>query len=435
MRVALVVPQNKIMDKNRMSFLNLEDMHEYKARMRLWSCPDLSLLTVAGMFDDGYQIDYIDLNYTDNITNDYDIAFLSPTTSQINEAYHISSYLRSNNTMIVMGGVHVSVRAEEALRYADTIFIGEAEETFPEFLNDLKNNTVRQVYKAQGLPCLAQSPVPRYDLIRDYPYKSIPIQTSRGCPHQCEFCISSTLYGKKVRRKSIEQVKKEFLSIINIWKNPFIFFTDDNMFIDDTYSYQLLDLLEMLKVRWYAFTDASIAERTNLLKKISKSGCNQLLIGFESLSEDNLKMVNDSQWKKGKRKNYNMIIDTIQSFGIGVVGSFVLGLDADTPSVFSDLYEFIQKSCLYATNITVLTPFPGTRIYERLKAEGRIITEDWSRYNGFELTYKPLNITVEEFDNGFKYIYNMLNSSERMIRVMDNFKHIFNEKYKRITHE
>ena len=130
-----------------------------------------------------------------------------------------------------------------------------------------------------------------------------------------------------------------------------------------------------------------------------------------------------------------MIIDTIQSFGIGVVGSFVLGLDADTPSVFSDLYEFIQKSCLYATNITVLTPFPGTRIYERLKAEGRIITEDWSRYNGFELTYKPLNITVEEFDNGFKYIYNMLNSSERMIRVMDNFKHIFNEKYKRITHE
>lgn len=228
-------------------------------------------------------------------------------------------------------------------------------------------------------------------------------------------------------------MKKELLSIVDLWKNPFIFFTDDNMFIDETYSYQLLDLLDVLQIRWYAFTDASIAERTDLLERISKSGCSQLVIGFESLSEDNLKMVNKSQWKRNKLKNYNMIIDTIQSFGLGVVGSFVLGLDADTPSTFSDLYEFIQNSCLYATNITILTPFPGTRIYERLKEENRIITEDWSRYNGFELTYKPLNISFEEFESGFKYIHDMLNSTDRMVRVMNNFKHIFNEKYRHIV--
>lgn len=430
MKVALIIPENSIIDIEKLNNYNWENMREYQARKRLWSCPSLSLLTVGAMFTSDFEIDYVDLNFSSLPNTYYDIVLFSPSTSQADRAYDLADYFREKGTTVVMGGVHVSILSEEALKHSDAVFIGESEEVFNIFLEDIKNNRLKKIYKADNVPNLKSTPIPKYELAKKYKYKSVPIQTSRGCPHQCEFCVSSTLYGKKYRRKSIEQVKSELLVIKEIWTRPFVFFTDDNMFMDEEYTSQILNLLEQLSIRWYAFSDASIADKPHLLDKMYKSGCCQLLIGFESLSENNLAKINKSKWKRNKRKDYKKIIEVVQSFGIGVVGSFVLGFDEDNSNTFDQLYEFILDTCLYATNITILTPFPGTKMYERYKKLGRISTEEWKRYNGFELIHNLENFTSQDFEKAFKDLYVKLNSEERIIKVLTNFKDIIRTKTK-----
>ena len=182
-------------------------------------------------------------------------------------------------------------------------------------------------------------------------------------------------------------------------------------------------------INWYAFSDAGITDDNELLSKIANAGCTQLLIGFESLCSENLQGLNQNHWKMKKLDSYKDIIKRIQSFGIGVVGSFVLGLDNDTPDVFDNLYSFIEETALYATNITILTPFPGTETYEKLKTEGGLHSNDWSAHNGFELTFKPNNMTIEEFEKGFTNLNMRLNSTERINRVINHFKTVFNSKH------
>ncbi len=435
MKIALIVPYNSITSEKKHAEYELEELWEFQARKRLWSTPSLSLLTVAGMMPEDFELEYIDLNYREDFEGQYDWAFFSPSTSQAYKAYEIADSLRKDGIKVAMGGVHASMLHAEALKHSDVVFIGESEETIPVFLEDVRRGKHKSIYKAEGLPDLRLSSVPRYDLAAGYPYKSFPIQTTRGCPHQCNFCVSSKIYGKKIRRKSIEQVGKELEAILKIKDKPFVFFTDDNLFVNEEYSRELVGLLKRVNLRWYAFTDASIYKRKELLKEIRKAGCTQLLIGFESLDLDNLGDINKSQWKRKNLEQFKHIISEIQGQGIGVVGSFVLGLENDTLDTFDRLYEFIQETCLYATNITVLTPFPGTEIYERLKREGRITVADWSKYNGFELTFETKNMKREEFEAGWQKFMQQLNSPERLNKVITFFKGIINAKYENEKHQ
>lgn len=432
MRTALIVPESLVISKNKLEIYKWDQMREFKSRKRLWSCPSLSLLTAAAMLPNDFLIDYIDLNYRNRIPEKYDAVFLSPSTSQVNHAYEIADSMRKQGTIVVMGGPHVSFLPEESLKHSDCVFVGEAEDTFNTFLQDLAKGNIKPIYMSQTYPDLKLSPIPRYDLVRMYPYKSIPVQTSRGCPHQCSFCISSKLYGEKFRRKPVEQVCKELDIIKSIWERPFIFFTDDNMFINSEYILELLDYLKKLKIRWYAFSDARVVEKPGLLKKMAESGCTQLLIGFESLSAENLIQINESKWKMRKLMNYRHIISEIQGYGIGVVGSFVLGLEEDTINVFEDLYNFVERTNLYATNITILTPFPGTKLYQMLQEENRIINDDWSKYNGFELNFIPKNIPISEFEEQFLQLYRKLDSEERINSIINYFKAIFSKKVQKL---
>lgn len=428
MKVALIVPENDIVSSDKFDDYQWNQMWEFRSRQRLWSSPSLSLLTVAGMLPESYDVEYIDLNYVEHELKGFDLAVFSPSTSQVDRAYSLAGTLRVDGVTVAMGGPHVSMLPEEAGEYCDAIFIGECEESFPRFLVDLERGKVKKVYEKSGYPTLDKTPIPRYDLVKQYDYKSIPMQTSRGCPHQCEFCVSSRMYGKRYRRKSFEQVKAEIDTILAIWPRPLLFFSDDNIFLDAVFSSRLIEYLKGTKARWYAFSDARIADKRELLEGISRSGCSQLLIGFESLSSDNLAQINRNKFKRQKRDDYKRIIETIQSYGIGVVGSFVLGLDEDTPEVFDELYQFVEDTNLYATNITIVTPFPGTGLYKKLKDEGRIVVEQWSRYNGFELTFKTNRISKDEFDRGMVGLYKRLDSPERIVKVLNHFKEIINSK-------
>lgn len=428
MKAAFIVPENDIMPHLRHEISRLDHMLEYKARKRLWSTPHLGLLTIAAMMGEDWELVYQDLNYSTGIEFDFDWVFLSPTTSQVNRAYELADKFREAGTKIAIGGYHASVLPQEAMAHADVVFIGEAEDTLKEFMEDMDRGQVKPIYASACYPNILKSPIPKYELVKDYPYKSMPIQTSRGCPHQCNFCISSKLHGKKVRRKTIEQVHNELLYLVNVKQRPLVFFTDDNIFLDTDFSLKLLKILEDLKIRWYAFSDAGIAYKEHVLEKMSRAGCMQLIIGFESLKEENLTRINRSKWKRGKLQQYRDVVTTIQQYGIGVVGSFILGMDGDRKSDFDNLYSFILDTNMYATNISILTPFPGTETYEILKSQNRIFTDNWTRFSGFELTFMPDKMQVDEFEYEFARLYEKLDSSQRIDRVYNYYIERFKSK-------
>jgi len=425
LKVVLIVPENSMASKMNNIVGETENAWEFEARMRLWSCPSLSLLTVAGMMPEGSDIEYIDLNYTSEPDISADWVFFSPSTAQANRAYQLADMLRKNGIKIAMGGPHVTILPNEASQHSDVVFIGESEKTFLAFLKDLEKQKTKRIYKASNFTDITMSPTPLYHLARQHPYKSIPIQTSRGCPHQCSFCISSKIYGNKIRCKTGIQLENELFTVKEIFGKSYVFFTDDNFFINKQRNDNLISIIKNSKVNWYAFSDAKIAEDGKLLSEIANAGCTQLLIGFESLCSENLQGLNKSSWKMKKLQSYKEIINRIQSLGIGVVGSFIVGMENDTVDVFDNLYAFIEETSLYATNITVLTPFPGTKIYEKLKYERRLISKDWTAYNGFELTFKPNHMTIEEFEKGYTGLNTQLNSTERMYRVIEHFKTVF----------
>lgn len=425
MKIALIVPQYDLVSKEKLELYGWEGMREYNARKKLWSTPHLGLLTVAGMLPKDIEITYYDLNSQKYINDNCDWAFLSPSTSQAVQAYELADLLRGQNIKIMMGGVHVSILPDEALHHADTVIIGEAELVMEDFISDMLRGTTRRVYESNVKPRLYETPVPRYDLVRHHSYASFPMQISRGCPHQCSFCISSKMYGKKVRRKKIRQVAAEIESILNYRKKPVLFFTDDNLLIDEKFSIEFLNLLQSYHVRWYGFSDAGIGFKNHMLERLYESGCMQLLIGFESLKEENLSQLNQSNWKKNKRKNYETIISNIQSYGIGVVGSFVIGLGNEDQEYFNILFQFIMNTNIYATNITMLTPFPGTKVFEMMKQQNKITTYDWRRYNGFELTFKPEALSAKELEEHYIDLNKKINSSERTGRLTNYFLDIF----------
>ncbi len=398
---------------------------EYEARRRLWSCPSLSLLTVAAMLPEDAELSYTDLNYPAKADSCPDWVLLSPSTAQANQAYAIADAYRAAGTQVCIGGPHATVLPDEALQHADTVFIGEAEETLPRFLEDMKTGQHRKIYQSTEFPDLSSSPAPAYELARKYPYKSIPLQTSRGCPHQCSFCLSSTIYGAKLRRKTAGQVENELAKIKQVFTKPYIFFTDDNLLISKNWNRELLSIMKNSRLSWYAFSDARIADDDRLLTSLRDAGCTQLLIGFESLHPENLESLNKNHWKMHRLHTYKETVKRIQSHGIGVVGSFVVGMDHDTPAVFDILYDFIMETSLYATNITVLTPFPGTKTYDIYRRENRLLTQDWSKYNGFELTFRPKNMTIAECSRGYAKLIDQLNSDKRINKITEYFKSVF----------
>lgn len=424
----MITVENNIIRKELEYYALISELKEYKRRKKLWNCPNLGLLTVAAYLPDSWNIEYIDLNYDNLNEKVYDLVFISATTAQAYRAYNVADTYRRKGIRVVMGGIHISVCPEEALSHADIIFVGEVENAINDFINDLMSNSLKRIYFSKKRPDLTYARIPRYDLAMKYPYDVIPIQISRGCPHQCEFCASTSIYGKKRRQKRLEMVEKEIKTMLSIWRNPLVFFTDDNMFIDKMFTWKLIEILKKYHLQWYSFSDIAIATDYGLVAALYEVGCRQLLIGFESLSQESLAEINKSQFKMKHRKYYFEAVEKIQTKGIGVVGSFVLGLDGDTKDTFYEIADFVEHSFMYATNLTILTPFPGTAIYDKFKRENRIFEIDWRCYNGFELTYYPKNMTISEFKYYYEELNIRVNSTLRMNSMMRHFVDIYKNK-------
>lgn len=426
MRIGLISPKAPFLSLN-------PKFNEFWSRSKFtntyrqnWSGIGSGLLIIASLTPPTYEIEVIDENIdTIDFSRKYDIVGITAMTQQAIRAYQIADEFRKRNVKVVIGGIHATVLPEEAKEHADSVVIGEAEYLWPKLIEDFENDILKFYYKNENTVNLIDSPIPRYDLLRLKQYSVCWIQTTRGCPHDCEFCAASNIYGDKYRNKNIEQVINEIKFIKEKLGFIRIGFGDDNLLADKKKSKEFLEQLIPLNIRWAGQTDISIAEDEYLLKLLTKSGCTFLFIGFESLSEDNLKLVdNKNKWKLNKFKNYKTYIKNIQSYGIGIMGSFIIGLDNDDISVFNKIIDFVIENNLYDVQVSILTPLPGTRLRERMEKEGRLLPTKWDNYTLCDVNFIHDKLSKEEIEHGAYEVYTKVNSQEVYMKKMEYFKEI-----------
>jgi radical SAM superfamily enzyme YgiQ (UPF0313 family) len=393
--------------------------------------PSLGLLTLAGMTPATHDVAYAEVadlaasQSAGDIPDGFDLVGISSFSAQIGEAYALADAVRAQGTPVVLGGLHVTSVPDEAEQHCDAVVVGEGEATWLEVLADAERGALRQRYVAdEDAFDLAAAPMPAFELLDVDKYNRLTVQTSRGCPHACEFCASSVLLTKRYKQKPVGRVLAEIDRIRSLWKRPFIEFADDNTFVNHAYWKELLPELRKRHVRWFTETDISIAADPELLTLMRAAGCAQVLIGLESPTQDALGGIELRQnWKERQWPAYGTAIRTIQSHGISVNGCFVVGLDGHGPEVFDEIYDFVRETELQEVQITLQTPFPGTPLYDRLHAAGRILDAGaWHRCTLFDVNFRPQRMSVAELRAGFHRLGARLYSAEFTHWRRDRFR-------------
>ncbi len=426
MKIALISPESTTMSRDK-AFVNFyESNKEVTGHRQRFTGLSLGLLIIAALTPKSFEIQFIDENYDPvDFSKKYDLIGITAITQQATRAYQIADKFREKGITVVIGGIHATVLPEEVKEHADSVVIGEAEETWPQFIDDFINRNIKPFYRQTGLVDLTKSPIPRYDLLDPEKYKAVWIQTTRGCPHDCEFCAASRIYGSTYRYKTVDQIVDEMNYIKSIFGKVWINFADDNMFVNRKYSKELVTRLISFNLRWFAQTDISVAEDNELLGLLRKSGCVVLFIGLEAVSEEDLSSIDKHGWKRKHFEKYSEYIKKIQSYGIGVMGAFIVGLDSSNITVFEKIADFAVDNCLYSTQVTILTPLPGTRLRERLEQEDRILHSSWDNYTSFDVNFKPKQMTIQQLQSGLLDTYKKVHSKEAVLKRAKYFKEVY----------
>ena len=338
------------------------------------------------------------------------------TTANAARAYELAERCRRQGTPVVMGGAHASAMPDEALRFADSVVVGEGEAVWPDVLSDFQRGELKPIYRA-GLLDLTQLPTRRpWHLVRTGRYPApLVVQTTRGCPVGCEFCSVPAFSGSKMRHKTIDQVLGDLQDLAAVPTNVYTRLADTVFFLDDSFGTDVLYYKALMqaivdrgiKLRWVTQATTAIAQKRELLELAQKSGCVGVLIGFESLSQDVLREADKSY----RAANYADIIAKLHDHGIGVEGTFIFGFDHDDDGVFERTVEFCQRTRLNVAQFASLTPLPGTRLFERFKSDGRLLYEPWrdprlwARFNLFESVIRPKQMSPERLAEGLCWAY------------------------------
>lgn len=374
------------------------------------SLPSLGLLTVAALTPPDVEVAYreVDSLDPDSELEPFDLVGISSFTARIDAAYALADRYRAAGVPVVLGGLHVSLMPDEAAQHADAIVLGGAEGAWPEVVGDARAGRLRPRYEGlrDGVFEPGHYVRPQFDLLKDRPYNRTTVQTSRGCPLHCEFCAASLRITSRFQQKPVERVVEEIRAALDVVRSPFFEFADDNTFLNKRWGKEFLRAISPLDIRWFTETDISVADDEELLDLLAESGCRQLLIGLESPSAPSLEGIDPTGWKQKRCDRYLESIDRIQSRGISVNGCFVLGLDHHTTEIFEEVRSFVEASRLIEVQLTVMTPFPGTPLYARLKRDGRLPRERyWQRCTLFDVNYIPKGMTVEELEQGLRWLF------------------------------
>ncbi len=362
--------------------------------------PMISLLYIAAMTpEDRYRVEIVEEDVqTVDFTADCDMVGITAMTASAPRAYEIADEFMRRGKKVVMGGIHPTVLPNEAGEHCDAVVVGEAETVWHRLLDDFDSGSLRPVYKGGLTENLDAYPLPRRDLIKFPGVLNIqPIVSSRGCPYCCDFCSVWKFFGRKVRHVSVERVVEDIKSAGT--RN--FMFLDDNIIGDRVYAKALLKALIPLKIRWIGQASISFVKDEELLSLLVKSGCTALFIGLESVSVEKIKYL-----KKGMKdlQATTDAVNKIRKSGIAVHASIVFGLDNDDPSIFDQTLEFMFKTKINSASFNILTPYPGTDVYDRFKAQGRLITENWKFYDHCTATFIPKNMTIDQLVDGYMYV-------------------------------
>lgn len=346
------------------------------------------------------------------IKENYDIVAFTLQTSSAPRAYELAEAFRKKGSYIVMGGYHPTYMTEEVLEHADTVIVGAGEYAWPRFLREFAEGHPQRIYDLQ---CVRGEdiPIPDRSVIPKRKYLKYPaLIANRGCPNRCEFCAISRMWHSCTPRP-IEHVIREIKDL----KSKMIVFFDPNFFGDRDYSIALMKELAKLKIRWAGSATIGSAFDTELMELARESGCAGLLVGLESLNRETLT-------KSGKAFNdpnrYREAIAIMQSYGISVNGCFILGMDGDTEELLLSLPDQINYLNLNLARFAILTPVPNSPLFNRLEAEGRILTRDWSKYSQHETVFQPDHMSPERLDELYRLVWKETYTFGRIFRRVMN---------------
>lgn len=373
--------------------------------------PPLSLMTVASLTPEDVEVELIDesVEPIDFDTN-ADLVGITATTAAANRAYEIADCFRERGKCVVIGGVHATALPEEAANHADAVVVGEAEGKWEAVIEDFRQGRLRKFYTSEDRPNPECIPSPRRDLVdaKDYLF-AYTVQTTRGCPFNCSFCSVTSFFGRTYRMRPVQAVVEEIQSL----PGNLILIVDDNIMGHPAYAKKLFEALKPLKKQWFGQASLSMLKHPELMTLAAESGCKGLFIGMETLSDDTLKNIGKTI---NTKTNYKEVVARLHDVGIAVLAAFIFGFDEDDQSVFERTVEFVNRAKIDAAQFSILTPFPGTRIFREFESEGRIIDKNWSHYDGAHVVYKPARLKPEALLEGLRNAYRQVYSTSSILR-------------------
>jgi radical SAM superfamily enzyme YgiQ (UPF0313 family) len=390
-----------------------EELHHFRRR-QFNNFTQITMPYLAGFVDENrFRIRLVD-EYNQRIPYDdpADLVAITVTTPNAQHSYAMADRFRALGSKVALGGPHATLLPEEASAHCDHLFVGEAEETWPAFLEAFLAGSGAARYVCPRPPSLAGLPIPRRDLIRHRSFTKGAVFATRGCPHHCAYCNLRQIYAPGFRTRPVEEVLADIRSMPN---RHFVFW-DDHFFADRAYAVQLMTALKGLGKRWAAQTTIDRCEDEELLCLAREAGCVYLFVGLETFTDAGLAAAGKPC---NRASEYRAAIETIHRHGISVQAGVIFGLDSDTKEIFSETLEACESLGIDGVTASILTPFPGTPLYEEMKRDGRLRGEDWSWFNGkTRVAFTPRGMTSEELLAGFQWFRRRFHALPSLFRRM-----------------
>lgn len=370
--------------------------------------PSLGLLTLAGMTPAPHEVSYFevgDLKTMDTLPGPFDLVAISGLTAQMLDGYALADRFRAAGSQVVLGGLHVTALPQEAHQHADAVVVGEGEPVWPTILAHAATRTLQPIYDARQTPFeFSPHVMPAYHLLDMARYNRMTVQTSRGCPWRCSFCASSITLVPRYKQKPADQVLAQVDRVMELMPRPFVELADDNSFVNKTYWRNLLPQLAERRLRWFTETDISVGDDDTFLEELAKAGCVEVLIGLESPVTTRLAGLEmNTDWKRKRNPRALANVRRIQEHGIRVNACFILGMDGQTQEDYGAIASFLDEARPWDVQLTLLTPFPGTPLYQSLKDQQRLTHDrEWNRYTLFDLNHATTPMPPDEVRRAFR---------------------------------
>ena len=344
---------------------------------------------------------------------DADLIGVSTMGHGVIRSIDIAKEYRRRGKTVILGGYMASIMPEEAVKYCDSLIIGDAELVWQQMLSDFENGNLKKTYEKPLEGNWYSTPSPRFDLLEGKNLGDfLPVQAGRGCPNSCSFCSVSCLYSGRYVKRPLSEVIRDIEQIKSLGYKK-ILLLDDNIFSDRKYLDSLLDTLIKLDISWMSQCEITIGKDDELLEKLQKSGCTTLSFGLESISRESLISM-DKGW--AVPAEYDFLIQNIRNHGIDVSTEMVVGGEGDTLESIRMTKDFIERNKISVPRFYILTPFPGTRFFDQIKEEGRLVNNDIYSYDGTSAVYRPKNMTPDELTQAYWELYSELFTIKSIIK-------------------